>query len=189
MKIREHGAINWESARLLKWEAKEVSGTTIHEIKFLAHTFAGGASDEYSKKMNADYYVPSADFIMAKNRLKPLILRAMDWEEIGDIHDRISIAGLEMKYEGSTLVDIYLSFEYTSEGTGFTTLYRKGAHFSGHDGFRGSLEPDEYGRLVEFINEIVFYLSRRKGDGSDLFSNDWDESSEDAFVNVKIPKN
>ena len=180
------GVIDWSKIQLLKWDHNTTSDLML--IRFNASTIGGMWPETRTLESAATVYVPHSNFFYARDQLKPLVARAMDWRFDAEIADRIQIVGLEQKMESALVSEIYISFVYRSQATGIRTTYKKGVTFSAHDGMKSSLDESEKDVMADFIEEIRLYASRQKGENNQLFDNDLTPASTHK-VEVTLQKN
>ena len=117
MKINPLGAIDWAQLQIIKWDY-DADNEKMH-LKFNAPAIGVPWNDEHTKTSSTNRHCPHSDLGDAINALKVMVCRAMDWEVHDFIYDQIKIVGFEQKIKYNVVETLYISFSYTSQGTGF----------------------------------------------------------------------
>lgn len=184
----QHGTINWDLFQLNKWEWKQDDETFL--VSFNAPTLSGPWPEKWGKDVNIGSTTPEQDFFDTLERLKFMVCKAMDWEANAAKLRQIVVTGIEFKRKTNDIWDVFISFEYTSKGTGITSQYRKGAMFTSVEKMKHSLDERGLGDLDDFQEELRLFMARQKGQQGDLFSNDWEAVDENSVkVQVTMSKN
>jgi len=186
--MKKHAIINYEQFQTVKWEWKQ--DDSVFHVTFLAPTMVGPWPEKYTKEINIADLQPDEDFWEALARLKFLVCRGMDWEAKAGKLAQIVVVGIEFKRRTTDIYDLFISFEYTSQNTGITAIYKKGVQFTSVEKMKHSLDERELDDVATLAEELRLYVSRRKGMQGDLFSNDWEsEDSNSETAEVKMFKN
>jgi hypothetical protein len=184
--MNRHAVINWELFQLNKWEWKQDDDLFI--VSFNAPTYSGPWPEKYSKEVDIAALTPETELFTALNQLKYLVCKSMDWEAKAGKLSQIVVVGIEFKRKATDIFEVYLSFEYTSKGTGITSIYKKGAMFTSVSKMKHSLDERGLGDLDDFQEELRLFMSRQKGQQGSLFSQELDDP-ESETVSVKMMKN